>query len=79
MCCAMQIEHNPNERRETNTIWWLIWPMLALQWIGYLYFREFDLWAIAIGAFSGIVFIIWAMEITGNKVPDSWRRQPPRR
>lgn len=75
----MQIEHNPNERRETNAIWWLIWPFIGLQWLGYLYFNSVDWWPIALGFLTGGVLATWAIEITANKVPDSWRRQSPRR
>lgn len=73
------IDHNEHEKRPTNAIWWVIWPIVALQWVGYLYFREFDWWSIALGAGTGLVLATWAIEITGNKVPDSWRSKPPRR
>ncbi len=68
-----QIDHNPHEKRQTNTIWWVIWPIVAMQWVAYLYFNTFDLWSIALGGVSGLVLATWAIEITGNKVPDSWR------
>lgn len=69
----MQIEHNPNEKRPTNTIWWVAWGLVVFSWIGYFYFNEPDWWPIALGGFSGLVLASWAIEITGNKVPDSWR------
>ncbi|BCH27255.1 hypothetical protein MesoLjLb_70400 [Mesorhizobium sp. L-8-3] len=46
----MQIEHNPRERRETDTISWIIWPIIGLQWIGYLWFFAPDRVSIALGA-----------------------------
>lgn len=72
------IEHNPHEKRQTNTIWWVIWPIIVLQWAGYLYFHEFDWWSVAIGGGTGIVLATWAIEITGNKTPD-WMKSHPRR
>lgn len=73
----MQIEHNPNERRLTNAIWWVAWPFLALLWIWYFYFMPFQWHGIALGFLSGGFLTGWALEVTGNKVPDSWRRQGP--
>lgn len=68
------IEHNPHEKRQTNGIWWLLWLFVVLLWVWYLYFFEFDWPAIALGAFTMGVLATWAIDITGNKVPDSWRR-----
>ncbi|TPJ97634.1 hypothetical protein FJ872_31980 [Mesorhizobium sp. B2-5-9] len=66
-----QIEHNPKERRMTNTVWWVLAVILALQWAGYLYFRGFDLWSIALGFVTGGILASWAIEISGNKWPFS--------
>jgi hypothetical protein len=68
------IEHNPHETRPTNFIWWILWPLLALLW-GHTLLTDPDIqWSnvlLALG--TGIVLCGWAIEITGNKVPDSWR------
>lgn len=64
------IDHIPNERRPGNGIWWLGWAMVALLWVWYLYFHEFDWPAVAIGAISGLMLASWAIDITGNKVPE---------
>ena len=72
------IDHNENEKRPTNTIWWVIWPIVALGWLGTGYSFGFDWHQIALGVFTGLVLATWAIEITGNKVPDSWRSKPPR-
>lgn len=72
------IDHIPNEKRAGNGIWWVIWPLVAVGWIGTGYFFGFDWHQIALGAFTGGVLATWAIEITGNKVPDSWRSKPPR-
>lgn len=74
----MKIEHNPNERRPTNTIWWVLWAVVVLQWIAYFYFRDPDWWSIAIGAFSMGVLATFAIEISGNQRPGLGQRKPPR-
>lgn len=75
----IEIDHNPHEKRPTNTIWWVAWPLILLQWAGYLYFREFDWWSIALGGGTGLVLATWAIDVTGNKVPSWMSGQPPRR
>lgn len=72
------IEHNPHEKRLGNGIWWFMWPMIGLQWAGYLYFREFDWWSIALGGGTGLIFAIWAIEITGNKTPEWMKGSAPK-
>lgn len=68
------IDHNPHERRQTNAIWWIWVVLLALMWAGYLSFFEFDWPSLALGGVSMGVLVSWAVDMTGNKVPDSWRR-----
>lgn len=68
------IEHNPHEKRQGNGIWWFWWIALVLLWAGYLAFFEFDWPSIAIGGLTMGILVTWAVEMTGNKVPDSWRR-----
>lgn len=65
-----QIDHNPNEKRPSNGIWWILWIMIAFQWVAYFSFREPDWWSICIGGFTAGVLALWAIEMTGNKVPD---------
>lgn len=74
----MQIEHIPNEKPPTNTIWWVAWPLVVFCWFGYLYVNEPDWWAICLGGFTMAILTTWAIDITGNKTPESWGRQPPR-
>lgn len=69
-----EIEHNPNERRFGNGVWWFLWVAVPTLWIGYIYFSEPDWMSVAMGAFTAAVFVSWAVDITGNKTPDSWRR-----
>lgn len=72
------IDHNPYERKMTNRIWWIIWPIIGLQWVGYLYFRDPDWWSLALGGMTLGVLATWAIEITGNKVPSWMSGLPPR-
>jgi hypothetical protein len=68
------IDHIPNEQRPSKALWWVLWAAVILLWVWYLYFFEFDWPAIAIGGFTMGVLITWSVEMTGNKVPGSWRR-----
>lgn len=72
------IEHIPGEKRPTNAIWWVLWPAVALLWVWYLAFYDFDWPSIAIGGLTMGVLVSWAIEVTGNKVPESWRGKPAR-
>ena len=68
------IEHNPHEKRQTNGIWWLLWLLVVLLWVGYLTLFTFDWMSVVVGAFTMGVLVSWSVDVTGNKVPDSWRR-----
>lgn len=66
------IEHSDNEHRPTNRIWWVSWGIVVLLWAAQLFEGVSDWSLVALGGYSGIVLTIWAIEITGNKVPTSW-------
>ena len=68
-----EIDHEPREKRPTWTIWWIAWGLIVAGFVHQAYFGTFDWEQIALGAFAGMVLAAWAIEITGNKVPDSWR------
>lgn len=68
------IEHNPHEKRQSNAIWWVWAILLPLIWAGYLLYIDIDWPSVALGGVSIGVLASWAIEVTGNKVPDSWRR-----
>jgi hypothetical protein len=73
------IEHDPNENRpQSNSVWWVLWPLIGLQWVGYLYFQPADWWGLALGLGTGAILATWAVEMTGNKVP-SWMAGSSRR
>lgn len=73
-----QIDHEPNERRPGWTIWWVAWGIVVALWAVQFArhgLASFDWDQIALGGLTVGVLVIWATEITGNKVPESWRRK----
>lgn len=64
------IEHNPHERRLGNGIWWALWPIIGLLWLGTWYYWGFNWHQIFLGGFTGLALATWATEITGNKTPE---------
>lgn len=77
--CGMQIDHDPNEPPvdRTRGPWLMAAVVLALLWAWYFYFMPFVWPALALGFMTGGIFTAWIIEITGNKTPASWRRNPP--
>lgn len=75
----IEIDHNPHEKRPTNTIWWVLWVGIALLWVGYLSYREFDKEAIFLGIGTGCVFALWAMEMKGDNSVPAWMVPKPRK
>ncbi len=75
------IDHDPNEPKKPYkpVSWLLIWAIIAFGWAGYLLTEEFNWYPIALGLGTGTMLATWAIEVTGNKVPDSWRRKSPNR
>lgn len=75
-----QIDHDPEEPKIDRGPgpWRSALVVIALLWAGYLYSFVPDWTAIALGVGTGGVLVAWAIEITGNKVPASWRTKPPR-
>lgn len=75
------IEHDPGENKRGRSIWniWTFWMIaLPLIWAGFFAYHGPVPWKwVALGVLSGIVLSCWAIEITGNKVPGSWRRETP--
>jgi hypothetical protein len=73
------IDHDPNEPPvdRTRGPWWWVWPIVALLWAGTAYSFGFDWRSIALGFITGGLLAVWAIDLTGNKVPDWWRSKPP--
>lgn len=70
------IDHNPHERRPTNTIWWVALAIIIALWVWTLTGDAPVQWQnIMLGLGTGGLLAIWAIEITGNKVPESWTRK----
>lgn len=63
----MRIDHNPHEKRPTNAVWWALWLIVAIGWVGYFWFNTPDWWGICGGFMTGCALAAWAIEITGNK------------
>lgn len=75
----MQIDHDKNEPPvdRSPAPWRWVLPLIALAWCGYLYSFEVHWASIALGVMTGAGIVAWAIDITGNKTPASWRRNPP--
>jgi hypothetical protein len=76
---APVINHDPHEPpRDTSKSPWLIVAIIgALMWLWLWYFEEIHWLQVGVGFFTGMMFMAWGIEVTGNKVPASWRRKTP--
>lgn len=63
----MQIDHNKNERRPTNRLWWALWGFMIVLWGGFATLIGFDWPQILLGMGTGAVLAAWATDLTGNK------------
>lgn len=70
------IEHIRGERRVTNSLYWQSAAMAVAAWGFYLYFKTPDWWPICLGAYSGIVLTLCAIEITASRVPGQGQGRP---
>ena len=71
-----EIEHDPNEPPRDTTGTWIYWAafaVLAVLWIGFLSTDALHWSSFCLGTASGMFLAIWAIAITGNKVP-RWMR-----
>lgn len=70
-----QIEHDQNEPKIDRDPfpWWMGWTVLAALWIGQGYFDGFDWVQLLLGVGTGAMLAAWAIEKTGNRIPDTWR------
>ncbi len=81
MLCGMaQIEHDKNEPAidRSNTVWWSALVVVLFSTVTYFLSQDPDWWAICLGLMAGVVLTGWAIEKTGNKIPDSWRKSTRR-
>jgi hypothetical protein len=74
------IDHDPHEPKydRGRGPWWWVFPVLLVAVLLNAYTGMLDWPSFAGGVAVGAVLAAWAIEITGNKVPDSWRSNSPR-
>lgn len=75
------LEHDNDEPkidRKFPAPWKLLAALIAFSAFAYFYSNTPDWWALALGGFAGITLALWAVEVTGNKVPNSWRSNSSR-
>lgn len=70
-----QIEHDADEppRDTSKSPWFAAGVLMVLLWSGYLYLHEFVWQPIGLGFLSGMLLACWAIDVSGNKLPKSWR------
>lgn len=69
---ALKAHEQP--KRESSWIWWAGWCVVALAWAHQFYFGSSSNWyQIGLGFITGAMLATWAIDITGNKAPGSWR------
>ena len=65
------IEPDPDGKwRKEPRIWGPLWVLIAFGWVSYFATREIDWISIAGGGLTGMALATWAIEVTGNKVPE---------
>lgn len=69
------IDHDPEEPKKPYrpVPWWVIGGMAVVFWVGLFASGEFNWYSVAVAGFSGLMLATWAIEITGNKTPASWK------
>lgn len=72
------IEHDETEFSDKRAGWPSGFLLLAVIWAGNLYYFPFDWRSAALGGLTGLLVAAWAIDVTGGKVPKSWRTKPPR-
>ncbi len=73
------IDHDPNEPKIDRGPgpWKIVLPVMAAGFVLFVSTREVDWISISLGVGLGGVLTAWAIDITGNKVPDWWKSKPP--
>lgn len=75
----MQIDHDRNEPKIDRTPgpWRWVFPVIGAVFLLNILTREIDWISVGLGLGLGCTLAGWAIEVTGNKVPDSWRPKSP--
>lgn len=58
-------------------MWWVVLAVVAAFWAATAYVGDAHWPSIGLGFGTGAMLACWAFDMTGGKVPDSWRRDPP--
>ena len=76
----MEIDHDPNEPKFDRGPgpWRWVLPLIAVVVIANIATREIDWVSVCLGLLVGGAIVAWAIDITGNKVPDFMKSKPPR-
>ncbi|TAX92016.1 hypothetical protein ELH97_08790 [Rhizobium leguminosarum] len=71
----MQIDHDPKEPKVDRGPgpWKSTFAVVLGIFLLNLFTRSIDWVSLSLGAGIGGCVVAWAIEITGNKIPDSWR------
>lgn len=77
----MQIDHDRNEPKIDRTPgpWRWVFPVIGVVCLLNILTREIDWISVGLGLGLGCTLAGWAIEVTGNKVPDSWHRKSSNR
>jgi hypothetical protein len=78
----IEIDHNPHEKRPTNTVWWLAWIVVALLWVGQFYLNDWSSikWdQVALGGITMGLLALWSLEMKGDNNAPSWMTRGQRR
>ncbi|PST19716.1 hypothetical protein C7U61_14580 [Rhizobium sp. JAB6] len=69
------IDHDPQEPKIDRTPgpWRWVFPIIAVLFLANLLTRQIDWISLCLGLGMGCTLAGWAIEITGNKVPGSWK------
>jgi hypothetical protein len=55
-------------------MWWMLWAMVTFFWVVTYFEGDVNWTMVSLGAVSMGVLVLWAMEMTGNKLPGSFSR-----
>lgn len=72
------IDHDDTDLADKRAGWPSGFVMVALIWAANLYFYPLDWRSAGLGALTGLLFAAWAIDVTGGKVPKSWRTKSTR-